>query len=42
MAEKKINMSAEQALTPSLSDDVKLRMREKELLQEEVRYSDSD
>ena len=36
MAEKKLHFSAEQGLAPSLSDDVKLRLREKELLQEEV------
>ena len=36
MAEKKLHLSAEQGLAPSLSDDVKLRLREKELLQEEV------
>ncbi|XP_070208370.1 uncharacterized protein [Littorina saxatilis] len=36
MAEKKLHLSAEQGLAPSLSDDVKLRLREKELLQEEL------
>ncbi|KAL8558787.1 hypothetical protein ACOMHN_043730 [Nucella lapillus] len=35
-AEKKLHLSAEHGLAPSLSDDVKLRLREKELLQEEL------
>ena len=37
LAEKKLALAGEQVTSPSLSDDVKLRLREKELLQEEVR-----
>nr|KAG5686675.1 hypothetical protein BaRGS_025994 [Batillaria attramentaria] len=39
MAEKKLNVSSAHTVAPSVSDDVKLRLREKELLQEELAES---
>lgn len=36
MAEKKVRMAYIETIAPSVSDDIKLRVREKELLQEEV------
>ena len=36
-AEKKLVLSGIGSVSPSMSDDVKLRLREKELLQAEVR-----